>query len=52
MKYNTGLTFIIVTKGVIGRRISKTNRQYNDQKKKNKKSNDDLLRTHIKLKIE
>ena len=40
------------TKGVIRIRISKKNRQYNGQKKKCKKINNDLQNIHIKLKIE
>jgi hypothetical protein len=40
------------TTGVIRIRISKKNRQYNGQKKKNKGPNDDLQNIHIKLKIE
>ena len=39
------------TKGVIRIRISK-NRQHNDQKKKYKRTNNDLQNIHIKLKIE
>ena len=37
------------TKGVIRIRISK-NRQHNSQKKKYKRTNNDLLNIHIKLK--
>ena len=33
-------------------RISKKNRQHNDQKKKNKRTSNDLHNIHIKLKIE
>ena len=40
------------TKGVIRIRISKNNRQYNGQMKKNKRKNKDLQNIHIKLKIE
>ena len=40
------------TKGVIRNRISKKNRQHNDQKKKDKRTNNDLQNIHIKLKIE
>jgi hypothetical protein len=40
------------TKGVIRIRISKKNRQHNDQKKKYKRTNNDLQNIHIKLKIE
>jgi hypothetical protein len=40
------------TKGVIGIRISKKNRQHNGQKKKYKRTNNDLQNIHIKLKIE
>ena len=39
------------TKGIIRIRISK-NRQYNGQKKKYKRTNNDLQSMHIKLKIE
>jgi hypothetical protein len=38
-------------KGVVRIRISKKNRQYNGQKKKYKKTNNDLQSTHIKLNI-
>ena len=37
------------TKGVIRIRISKKNRQHNGQKKKYKRTNNDLLNIHIKL---
>ena len=40
------------TKGAIRIRISKKNRQHNDQKKKYKRTNNDLQNIHIKLKIE
>jgi hypothetical protein len=40
------------TKGVIRIRISKKNRQHNGQKKKYKKTNNDLQNIHIKLKIQ
>ena len=40
------------TKWVIRIRKSKTNRQHNDQMKKNKSTNNDLQNIHIKLKIE
>ena len=40
------------TKGVIRIRISKKNRQHNGQKKKDKRTNNDLQNIHIKLKIE
>jgi hypothetical protein len=40
------------TKGAIIIRISKKNRQHNDQKKKYKRTNKDLQNIHIKLKIE
>ena len=40
------------TKGVIRIRISKKNRQHNDQKKKYERTNNDLQNTHIKLKTE
>ena len=40
------------TKGVIRIRISKKNRQHNDQKKKGKRSNNGLQNIHIKLKIQ
>ena len=39
------------TKGVIRIRTSKKNRQHNDQKKKYKRTNNDLQHIHIKLKI-
>jgi hypothetical protein len=39
-------------KGVIIIRISKRNRQHNGQKKKDKRTNNDLQNIHIKLKIE
>jgi hypothetical protein len=39
-------------KGVIRIRKSKKNRQYNAQKKKYKRTNNDLQNIHIKLKIE
>ena len=40
------------TKGVIRTRKSKKNRRYNGQKKKYKRTNNDLQNIHIKLKIE
>ena len=40
------------TKGVIRISISKKNRQHNRQKKKDKRTNNDLQNIHIKLKIE
>ena len=40
------------TKGAIRIRISKKNRQHNGQKKKYKRTNNDLQSIHIKLKIE
>ena len=40
------------TKGVIRIRISKKNRQHNGQKKKYKRTNNDLQSLHIKLNIE
>jgi len=40
------------TKGVIRIRILKKNRQHNGQKKKYKRTNNDLQNVHIKLKIE
>ena len=40
------------TKGVIRIRKSKKNRQHTGQKKKYKKTNNDLQNIHIKLKIE
>ena len=40
------------TKGVIRIRKSKKDRQHNDQKKKDKRTNNDLQNIHIKLKIE
>jgi len=39
-------------KGVIGNRKSQKNRQHNGQKKKDKRTNNDLQDIHIKLKIE
>jgi hypothetical protein len=39
-------------KGVIIIRKSKKNRQHNGQKKKDKRTNNDLQNIHIKLKIE
>jgi len=39
------------TKGVIRIRISKKDRQHNCQKKKYKRTNNDLQNIHIKLKI-
>ena len=39
------------TKGVIRIRQWKKNRQHNDQKKKDKRTNNDLQNIHIKLKI-
>ena len=40
------------TKGVIGIRISKKNRQYNDQNKKYNRTNNDLQNIYIELKSE
>ena len=40
------------TKEVIRIRISKKNRKHNGQKKKYKRTNNDLQNMHIKLKIE
>ena len=40
------------TKGVIKIRISKKDRQHNGQKKKYKRTNNDLQNIHIKLMIE
>ena len=40
------------TKGIIKICISKKNRQHNGQKKKYKRTNNDLQNIHIKLKIE
>ena len=40
------------TKGVIRIRILKKNRQHNGQKKKHKRTNNDLQNIHIKLNIE
>ena len=40
------------TKGVIKMHISKKNRKHNGQKKKYKRTNNDLQNIHIKLKIE
>jgi hypothetical protein len=37
------------TKGAIRIRISKKNRQHNDQKKKYKRTNNDLQNIHIKM---
>jgi hypothetical protein len=39
-------------KGAIRIRISKENRQHNVQKKRHKRTNNDLQNIHIKLKIE
>ena len=39
------------TKGLIRIRISQNNRQHNGQKKKGKRTNNDLQNIHIKLKI-
>jgi hypothetical protein len=39
------------TKGVIRIRISQKNRQHNDQKKKDKRTNNDQQNMHIELKI-
>jgi hypothetical protein len=41
-----------IPKGVIRIRKSKKNRQHNAQKKKYKRTNNDLQNIHIKLKIE
>jgi hypothetical protein len=40
------------TKGIIKIRMSMKNRQHNGQKKKYKRTNNDLQSMHIKLKIE
>jgi hypothetical protein len=40
------------TKGVIRRLKSKNDKQYNDQKKKDKRTNNDLQKLHRKLKTE
>jgi len=40
------------TKGIIRIRISKKNRQHNGQRKKYKRTNNDLQNIHINLKIE
>jgi len=40
------------TKGVIRIRISKKNKQHNGQKKKYERTNNDLQKIYIKLKIE
>ena len=40
------------TKGVIRIRKSKKNRQHNGEKKKDKRTNNDIQNIHIKLKIE
>jgi hypothetical protein len=39
------------TKGIIRIHKTKKNRQDNDQKKKYKRTNNDLLNIHIKLKV-
>ena len=41
-----------IPKGAIRIRISKKNRQHNGQKKKYKRTSNDLQNIHIKLKIE
>jgi hypothetical protein len=41
-----------IPKGVIRIRNSKTNRQHNDQQKKDKRTNNDLQNIHIKQNIE
>ena len=41
-----------IPKGVIRIRISKKNKQHNGQKKKYKRTNNDLQNIHLKLKIE
>jgi hypothetical protein len=41
-----------IPNGVIRIRKSKKDRQHNDQKKKDKRTNNDLQNIHIKLKIE
>ena len=55
-KRNTGDIVLLQefedTKVVIRIRISKKNRQHNGQKKKYKRTNNDLQNIHIKLKIE
>ena len=40
------------TKGVIRIRKSKKNRQHNGEKKKDKRTNNDIQNIHIKIKIE
>jgi hypothetical protein len=42
----------MLSSGAIRIRKSKKNRQHNDQKKKYKRTNNDLQNIHIKLKIE
>ena len=49
---NISLGRVEDTKGTIRIRISKKNRQHNGQKKKYKRTNNDLQNIHIKLKIE
>jgi hypothetical protein len=41
-----------ILKGILRIRILKKNRQHNGQKKKYKRTNNDLQNKHIKLKIE
>ena len=48
----TSLKYVEDNKGVIKIRISKKNRQHSGQKKKYKRTNNDLQNIHIKLKIE
>jgi hypothetical protein len=60
VEVNLYITFIRIsvrekfedTKGVIIIRKTKKNRQHNGQKKKYKRTNNDLQNIHIKLKIE
>jgi hypothetical protein len=58
LSWNSDLIFIDMeeefedSKGAIRNRISKSNRQYNDQKKKYTRTNNDRQNIHIKQKIE
>jgi hypothetical protein len=47
-----GFTITFTIKGIIRIRISKKNRKHNGQKKKYKRTNNDLQKIHIKLMIE
>ena len=51
-KYRLHDNALTRVKGAIRIRISKKNRQHNGQKKKYKRTNNDLQNTHINLKIE